>query len=253
MSEINQLPLFLTAPHSCSYLEDLASSNLVVDPDIPMDMALYTQLLQLGFRRSGSHIYRPHCSGCKQCVASRIPVADFQYRRRHRRVMKMNASISAHLCNDRFQEEHYRLYQRYTASRHQGGGMAESSPEEYRQFLTADWSDTLFIELRDQDKLLGVAVTDQAEDGLSALYTFFDPDLPQRSLGVTAILTQLDLAQRLDLPYLYLGYWIGASQKMRYKTDYRPVELYIGGKWQRYEHAQTIPDMAPATNTERPE
>lgn len=250
MSANSSLALYLSAPQPCSYLDQQLSSSLFLDPQAAIDMPTYSRLLQHGFRRSGSLVYRPRCADCAQCQSVRIPVADFVQRRRHRRTLAANAQVQVISGNARFQDEHYRLYQRYTRTRHTGGSMAESSEQEYLAFLTADWCDTLFVEFREAGKLLGVAVTDQAGDGLSAVYTFFDPELASRSLGTFSVLAQLQLARQLGLPYLYLGYWIRDSAKMRYKADYRPIEIFRNERWHRYEQGQPI--EAPETQAFQP-
>ncbi len=235
-----RIPLLLSMPQSCSYLHDRLNSNAFVDPDCEMDMTLYGQLLRAGFRRSGKLVYRPHCAECHQCLSLRVPVEQFEERRRHRRIRQKNRDVRLVNCNARLQAEHFDLYQRYTASRHEGGSMAESSPAEYMGFLTAPWSETLFVELREGEKLLGIAVTDLLSDGLSAVYSFFDPGMPQRSLGAFAILSQISMARQLGLPYLYLGYWIRDCSKMSYKADYRPMQIFSCGQWHDFAPGEEI-------------
>lgn len=235
-----RIPLLLSMPETCSYLPDQSSSSAFIDPDCDIDMALYSHLIRIGFRRSGRVVYRPHCAGCHQCLSLRLPVDRFEHRRRHRRILRANKNIRLVTCNARLQPEHYELYRRYTASRHSGGSMADATPDQYMDFLSAFWSETLFIELREDQRLLGVAVTDQVADGLSAVYTFFEPDLPHRSLGSFAVLSQLSMARQLELPYLYLGYWIRDCQKMAYKADYRPMQVFSGGRWLEFGLGEDI-------------
>jgi arginine-tRNA-protein transferase len=198
-----------------------------------MDMATYSELLHYGFRRSGRMVYAPRCEACNQCVSVRIPVDDFSPRRGQRRVLRHNADIEIREHPARFKPEHYALYRRYTAVRHQDGEMANASPEDYIRFLRANWCDTVFLEFLLDGRLVAVAVTDVPADGLSAVYTFFEPDLSSRSLGNLAILSQIAHARGLGLPYLYLGYWIEASPKMAYKTNFRPIERWRSGRWER--------------------
>lgn len=228
----DRLPLYLSAPHACSYLPDRQSSTLFTDPLADMDMQAYSELLHFGFRRSGRMVYAPRCEFCSQCISVRIPVADFAPRRKQRRVARANADVQVQAVGADFDPAHYALYQRYTKARHSDGEMARASPEDYMTFLTAPWSCTRFLELRIDGLLVGVAVTDVADDGLSAVYTFFEPALESRSLGTSAILQQIAWAQRLGLPYLYLGYWINDSPKMAYKIDFRPIQLWRQGGWQ---------------------
>ncbi len=243
MSTINrQLPLYLSAPHPCSYLPGRISSTLFADPDQAMDMATYSELLRFGFRRSGKLVYAPRCQGCSQCVPARVPVDLFTPRRIHRRVLNANRDIVMREHPVRFNPEHYALYKRYTRARHEDGEMANASPAAYLTFLRANWCDTRFFEFLLDDRLVAVAVTDLPSDGLSAVYTFFDPTLPKRSLGTLAILRQIAHCRALGRPHLYLGYWIHESRKMAYKTSFRPVELWRDGRWQRFAHGQTLPD-----------
>ena len=236
-----QLPLYLSAPHACSYLPDRQSSTLFADPDQTMDMGTYSELLQHGFRRSGRMVYAPRCEACRQCVSVRVRATEFSPRRSQRRVLQANADIEMRVAPARFEQQHYELYQRYTAERHEDGEMATASAEDYLAFLRADWSDTRFFEFLLDGRLVAVAATDLPADGLSAVYTFFDPDLSSRSLGTYAILRQIAHAQSLGLPYLYLGYWIRDSRKMAYKIKFRPIELCLGGRWRRVEAGETVP------------
>jgi arginine-tRNA-protein transferase len=236
-----RLPLYLSPPHRCSYLADRQSQTLFVDPHGPMDTAIYHALLQRGFRRSGRIVYAPRCEGCRQCVSARIPVAHFSPRRIQRRIQRRNADLSRVLVEPALLAEHFALYQRYTAARHGEGGMADASPSDYLDFLCADWCDTVFMELRGPQGLLAVAVTDIVGDGLSSVYTFFDPDLDQRSLGTFAILSQIELARERALRYLYLGYWIRDCRKMAYKTAFRPIELWWQDRWQRFDRDESLP------------
>lgn len=228
-----QIPLYLSAPHPCSYLEDQQASTLFADPNGPMDMATYSELLRFGFRRSGRMVYAPRCDFCSQCVSVRIPVAEFVPSRSHRRVAAINADIDVRVGEASFSPAQYALYQRYTQARHRDGDMANATPEDYMSFLDASWSNTRFIELTRNQELVAVAVTDIAEDGLSAVYTSFEPELSKRSLGTLAILRQIELARSMKLPYLYLGYWIAKSPKMAYKTRFHPIEQWLDGRWQR--------------------
>ena len=229
-----RLALYLSAPHKCSYLPERQSNTLFADPEADMDMASYSEMLRFGFRRSGRIVYSPRCEYCKQCVSVRVPVTTFAPRRNQRRVAKLNTDIEMRERQPEFDPEHFRLYRRYTQARHEDGDMASASPEEYLSFLSAPWCDTLFLEFWLKQRLVGVAVTDIVENGLSAVYTFFDPYFSARSPGTFAILRQIDLARTLGLEHLYLGYWIRDSQKMAYKINFRPIELWRAGRWERF-------------------
>lgn len=228
---LRTLRLYLTVEHACGYLEGRAARNLVADPRV-IDNDLYAQLARLGFRRSGEHVYRPHCLGCSECLSLRIPVARFRPNRTQVRTARTNADLRVNCRRPVFSQEHFQLFGRYLRHRHPNGGMDNPTPESYLSFIAARWSDTRLYEFRQGQALLGVAVVDHLEDGLSAVYTFFDPQTERRSLGTYAILWQIGEAARLGLDWVYLGYWIRHCQKMAYKAGFRPHEIFIDGQWQ---------------------
>lgn len=231
--ELGTRQFYITPGHACSYLPGREAQTLFLDPRETITPGLYQALTLQGFRRSGSHLYRPHCRGCQACVPTRLPVADFAPKRRQRRVAAANTDLRVVVEPAAYSERAYRLYARYVSGRHGDGDMYPPSVEQFRSFLLSQWCDTLFVESWLGDELVAVAVTDRLPHGLSAVYTFFDPDHAQRSLGVFSILQQIALCRRLQLPNLYLGYWIRDCQKMRYKIDYRPIELFVNGSWLR--------------------
>jgi leucyl-tRNA---protein transferase len=233
MSDLSNLKLFATQPHPCSYLEDREATTLFIDPEAPVNKGLYSQLTELGFRRSGRHLYRPHCANCQACVSCRIPVRDFRPNRNQRRCWRRNQDLTLAFVDNIGTDEHYALYANYIATRHSDGDMYPPSRSQYDAFLTSEWGLTRYLEFRHQGQLLGVAVCDQLEDGLSAVYTFFDSREERRSLGVYGILAQVDRARDQGLKYVYLGYWIKQCQKMEYKTQYRPLEMLINHRWVR--------------------
>ncbi|MGQ9660216.1 MAG: arginyltransferase [Thermochromatium sp.] len=237
------LPLYLTGEHDCSYLTGVRARTLFVDPGARIDGATYQRFIDQGFRRSGTYIYRPACCGCLACVPVRLPVAEFAPNRSQRRNWRLNApDIRVGDVPAAFYPEHFDLYRRYLTARHADGTMAEDATEDsYRRFLVESWGGTTrFIELRLEGRLVGVAVTDVLEQGLSAVYTFFDPELGRRALGTFGVLTQIQTARRLGRPYLYLGYWIAESRKMVYKERFRPIEAWDGQTWRRFERAQPL-------------
>lgn len=236
MSDLNDVRFFATAPHDCSYLNDRTATTLFADPDVNIRDEDYQTLTLLGFRRSGKYYYRPQCRGCNACVSVRIPVADFHWTRRFKKTVKANQDVTAQWQLPYIDDEIYDLYSRYIEGRHPNGDMHPPSREQFRTFLMIEGPATRFLCIRDtDDKLLAVCVIDVlTRHGLSAIYTFFDPDQPKRSLGRMGILTQVLEAQRLQLPYVYLGYWIQDCVKMNYKTDYQPLEMLSGKQWYRY-------------------
>ena len=231
MTDLSQLKFFATPPHACSYLEDERATTLFVDPAARIDPPLYSALSQLGFRRSGRHLYRPHCQACNACIPVRVRIEDFTPSRSQRRVERRNAGLTVTIAAPRLTDESYELYARYIEARHADGDMYPPSPDQFASFLFSDWSDTRFLSFRDAGRLVAVAVVDLVADGLSAIYTFYDPDEDARSLGRYAILWQLADARRRGLPHLYLGYWIKQCRKMNYKTDFRPLEMFLGERW----------------------
>lgn len=222
---------FVTPAHDCSYLAERQATTLFLDPSERVSAQTYQILSQNGFRRSGKYLYRPHCGACQACMATRVPVAKFAPRRSQRRIARANADLSIAIEPAEYSQPHYELYARYVAGRHQEGEMFPPSVEQYQTFLLDSWSDTLFVCSYLDDQLVAVAVTDRQPDGLSAIYTYFEPTLPRRSLGVHSILQQIQLCRDWQLRYLYLGYWIRDSAKMAYKTDYRPIEILTDNRW----------------------
>jgi len=230
-SSIRDLKVYTTYPHSCSYLEDQEATTLFVDPRQTVDKKLYSRLSVLGFRRSGNHIYRPHCSHCNACIPARIPVAQFEPRRGQRKVWRRNADLRVTSTEHILDDEAFDLYYRYICLRHADGDMYPPDREQYEAFLNGVWNCTRYYRFYDGARLVAVAVVDELEDGLSAIYTFFEPGDERRSLGVYAILWQVEKTREMGLDHVYLGYWIRDCQKMSYKSDYRPLQLYINSRW----------------------
>ena len=231
MSNQTRLNFFASAPESCSYLPDRKAVSAFANPHADMDKQTYNILIQHGFRRSGGYVYRPHCPGCAECISVRVPVRRHQPSRNEKRVLRLNADIAATGIKGQYRREHFELYQRYISGRHGDGGMANPTQADYHRFLICDWADTVFIEFRLREVLVAVAVSDITSSGLSAMYTFFDPDYANRSLGHFAILQQIEQARLRGLEYLYLGYWIKNCNKMRYKNRYKPLEGFINDRW----------------------
>jgi arginine-tRNA-protein transferase len=223
--------VYTTYPHSCSYLQDQEAVTLFVDPRQAVDKLLYSKLSALGFRRSGGHIYRPHCNDCNACIPARVPVATFDPNRRQRRTRKRNRDLVVEYTEDISDTPAYELYRRYIEDRHADGDMYPPNRDQYESFLSNEWGCTDYYRFYDQGGLIAIAVVDVLQDGLSAIYTFFDPAASRRSLGAYAILWQIDKAREVGLEYLYLGYWIRGCQKMDYKSEYRPLELYLNNRW----------------------
>jgi arginine-tRNA-protein transferase len=240
MSYAKDLPIFrlqfyLTAAYPCSYMPERSARSQVAAPGSLIDTGVYSELVRLGFRRSGQHVYRPRCDTCQSCVASRIPVAEFEPSRSQRRCQTRNSDLAIRVLPLVFEESHYRLYRRYQAARHPGGGMDQDDREQFRGFLLQSRIDSVLVEFSLDSVVVMVALVDKLDDGLSAVYTFFDPALEKRSLGTFGVLTQIRLAQEIGVPYVYLGYWIADCNKMAYKRRFRPLEGFRAGRWQKLE------------------
>lgn len=228
------MDLFLTPEEPCSYLPEQQSRSLLVDPEAELNPQLYARLLAHGFRRSGIYVYTTRCDNCQSCNPIRLPAAQFQPNRSQRRIQRMNSDLRISEV-DEITDEHVLLYQKYMQNRHADSAMANYQFDECQNFMQADWCSTHFLEFRQQQQLVAVAVTDRLPDSLSAVYTYFDPAYDKRALGVYAILHQIERVQQLSLKWLYLGFWIPKCRKMSYKVNYRPFELKTGKEWQLYD------------------
>ncbi len=235
MREADNLRVFHTGEHVCGYWPERIARDLVIDPRDPKLPELYGLALSWGFRRSGDLVYRPHCQGCRACVAVRVPVAEFVPDRSQRRCLARNADIEMRVVPAERTEEQLALYKRYLGARHPAGGMDDHGATEFEQFLIGGWATGRFLELRQGGRLVAVAVTDIVMDALSAVYTFYEPDAAQRSLGTLALLHQIAWAQREQRNHLYLGYWIAGHRKMDYKRRFRPLEGFNGREWERID------------------
>ncbi len=228
---MTSIPLILSNEHPCSYLDNQLAKSLFVHPTFPQQPRIYAQLIEQGFRRSGDEVYKPHCSSCNACIPARIAVSEFKINRNQQRCLKKNLHTQVVIKPAEFIQAHYALYLRYQQNRHTGGNMADSSPEDYMDFLGSSWCDTRFVEFSIDNELAGIAVIDVFDNALSAVYTFFDPKFSGYSPGVYAVLWQIEYAKQQHKEFVYLGYWIEQCSKMSYKSNYQPLQLRRDNHW----------------------
>jgi arginine-tRNA-protein transferase len=232
--------LFLTAAMPCPYLPGRQERKLFTHLTGRRATTLHHLLSDNGFRRSQNLIYRPACDGCAACQSVRIVAQEFVPSQRYRRISKANADVVVEVCQPRATAEQFALFKRYLDARHSGGGMTQMSFVDYEYMVEDTPVQTVLVEYRLSSvpgrPLVAVALTDVMPDGLSMVYSFFDPDLAQRGLGNLLILDHIEQVKLAGLTYVYLGYWVKDSPKMAYKGQYRPLEVQRGPMgWRRLE------------------
>jgi arginine-tRNA-protein transferase len=228
------IPLFLTDQHPCSYLDKRNSQSAFVHPSISLNTKIYSQLIEQGFRRSGNEVYTPHCPTCSECIPTRLEVEQFIPNKNQKRCLKKNQQTSIIVKPAHFEQTHFELYLRYQSHKHEESDMVNSSKEDYINFLASSWCNTLFVEFSINKELAAIAVVDILDNALSAVYTFFEPQFSQYSLGNYAVLWQIEHAKKMQMDFVYMGFWIKDCRKMSYKTQYQPIQGFMDNEWKAF-------------------
>jgi leucyl-tRNA---protein transferase len=236
---------YVTAPQPCPYLDGRMERKLFTALQGEHAQRLNDTLSKQGFRRSQNVLYRPSCAECSACLSARIRVADFQPSRTQRRVVRRNEGLRRNATSPWATEDQFALFRRYLDHRHAEGGMADMDIFEFAAMIEETPIRSRVIEYTRAGaetgrgrSLAAVCLTDVFDDGLSMVYSFYDPDLTGHSLGTYLILDHIDIAREAGLPYVYLGYWVPGSRKMGYKAGFSSLEIYKGGQWQEIGNPQ---------------
>ncbi|MCR9115148.1 MAG: arginyltransferase [Rhodobacteraceae bacterium] len=226
---------YVTAPQPCPYLEGRSERKLFTALQGEGAQRLNDSLSKQGFRRSQNVLYRPSCADCSACLSARINVADFEPSRSQRKTIRRNETLERRATSPWATEEQYALFRRYLEDRHAAGGMVDMDTFEFAAMIEETPIRTRVVEYTDTEtgELVAVCLTDVFDDGVSMVYSFYDPDRAKASLGTYLILDHVAIAREAGLPHVYLGYWVPGSPKMGYKAAFAGLEVYVGGEWQK--------------------
>ena len=223
---------FITATHECPYLDNKKERKVFVTLDSLNPNLLNNTLSKQGFRRSQNILYRPTCTDCNACLSARIVTNKFTLSKSQKRLQKKNVTLCRIIVKPTVTKDHYILFHRYVQTRHKAGGMSDMNFNEFSSMVEDSKVHTKLIEYRDENSvLLGVCLTDILDDGVSMVYSFFDPKLKTNSLGTFMILDHINYSKKLNLKYVYLGYWVKGSNKMQYKSSFSGLEVFSSQKW----------------------
>ena len=250
---------FVTSPAPCPYIPGRSERKVFTELRGPHADALNDALGRIGFRRSQTVAYRPSCIGCSACVSVRVLAGEFQASATQRKNQRRNSGIVASMCRPWSTNEQFELLQRYLGSRHPGGGMAAMDEVDFADMVEHTPVTSYIIEYREPSddgvtpgRLIGACLTDRQADGLSMIYSFYDPDHDTRTgLGNFIILDHIQRAVEAGLPYVYLGYWVDGSPRMQYKVRYRPIERLTRHGWERISDSDHDRLIAQAARTRR--
>jgi len=227
-----KIQFYTTTTYNCSYIDKMDAKSLVVTPYKSINQNTFQDLIEKGFRRSGQYIYKPSCKSCTACIPIRLPVQKFLFSKTQKRIYKKHEYFKVQEVPLTFKQKHFDLYLKYQNKRHSYINNDQNNLDDYNDFLIKSNVKSKLIEFWDGDLLKIVSIVDIVSDGISAVYTFYDPDDEKVSYGTYSIIWLINWCKAQQLKYMYLGYWIGECNKMKYKTNFKPYELYIKGYWQ---------------------
>ena len=229
---LEEIQFYVTTNYSCGYINGQDAQSIVATPYKNVNSKNFKSLISQGFRRSGQYVYKPNCKNCKACIPIRLLASNFKASRSQKRLKKYLNKLSVELLPLNFNEEHYNLYVNYQNKRHRNNDKSEDDVADYNDFLINSNVNSKLVEFRLNNQLKIITIIDIIDDGISAVYTFYDCSDQKLSLGTMSIIWLLEHCKKENLPFLYLGYWIHESQKMKYKINFKPYELMINGVWQ---------------------